>query len=220
MAQIIPAIIAKDFTELKEKLAQVEGLAAWAQIDVMDGVFVPSTTWRAPEDLADIKTSVNLEAHLMIANPEKTIDAWTASSVKRILIHYESTSPEEIKKLIAKIHNAGKEVGIVLKLETPISVLDDLLSIVNCQLSIVQLMGIAQIGFYGHPLDERIFEKIVSLHEKYSDVIIEIDGGVNLENIGALARAGARNLVAGSAIFKSNDVKKAIEKFNSLIHNL
>src|SRR3989344_858655 len=71
---IIPAIIAKDFEELQSKLAKIDGLVSWAQIDVMDGVFVPPKTWDNPADLENISTVINLEAHLMIANPEEIID--------------------------------------------------------------------------------------------------------------------------------------------------
>src|SRR3990167_5851008 len=124
---IIPAIIAKDFEELKTKLAQVEGLVSWAQIDVMDGVFTPPTTWREPADLEKINSAINLEAHLMVEKPENIIDGWLNSPVRRILLHYESTTHTHIEELIEKILTSGKEAGVALKLQTPLFVLDPLI---------------------------------------------------------------------------------------------
>ena len=214
---IIPAIIAKDFKELKEKLSLVEGLVSWAHIDVMDGVFVAPGTWRAPEELNMVQTSLNLEAHLMIANPEDTIDAWLDSPVKRILLHYESTAPETLKALIEKTNKTGKEAGIVLKLATRLSVLDDFLLPTHYPLPLIQLMSIAKIGYHGHPFVRGTLGRIRVLREKYPHAIIEADGGVTLENAPSLCIACADRLVAGSAIFKSGDIKATIKKFNAAL---
>lgn len=212
---IIPAIIAKDFEELKLKLSQIDGLVSWAQIDVMDGVFAPPKTWNNPADLENIRTAVNLEAHLMVANPESTIDAWLNSSIRRILVHYESANPEIIAKLLEKITDSGKQCGIALKLETPLWVLDFLLSNAKCQMSNIQLMAIAEIGYHGHPFDKKVLERIKFLREKYPDATISVDGGVNLENTRRILDAGADNIIVGSAIFKSGDIKKTIQQFSS-----
>ena len=124
---IIPAIIAKDFEELKGKLSHIDGLVAWAQIDVMDGVFVPSVSWNNPEDLNDLNAAVNLEVHLMVSHPENSIDGWLHSPVKRILLHYESTNADILAGLLKKISDVGKVGGVVLKLETPLWVVDFLI---------------------------------------------------------------------------------------------
>ncbi len=213
MSVIIPAIIAKDAQELKQKLSQVEGLVSRAQIDVMDGVFVPSTSWRTPTDLEHIKCAVNLEAHFMVSAPEHIIDEWLHSPVKRFLIHYESTTHEAVKGLLANIIRAGKQAGVVLKMETPLFVLDELLSDTACRPSVVQLMGIREIGYYGHALDETVYNRITALYERHPDITIEVDGGVNLENAKRLVQAGASFLVVGSAIFKSDDIAQTIARF-------
>lgn len=213
MPEIIPAIIAQDKAELAHKLSLVEGLVSWAQIDVMDGTFVDPTTWRTPEDLNDIHAAIHLEAHLMISKPEETIDQWLASPVRRVLLHYESTTHAQIKELIAKIKSAGKEAGIALKLQTPLFVLDELVS----QVSVIQLMGIAEIGYYGHGFEVQVLDRVKALRDKYPDVTIEVDGGVTLENASALIQAGCHNLVVGSAIFNKGDVKEAIKKFNAAL---
>ncbi|MEK7067066.1 MAG: hypothetical protein AAB949_01675 [Patescibacteria group bacterium] len=216
---IIPAIIAKDFEELKTKLNQVEGLVSWAQIDVMDGVFVPPKTWDNSADLENISTAINLEAHLMVSHPENIIDKWINSPVKRILLHYESTDSETIVSLLKKITDAGKSAGIALKLETPLWVFDfliDSLLATRYSLPSIQLMAISEIGYQGHPFEEKTLERIKTLREKYPDVIISIDGGVNLENASKIISAGADNLVVGSAIFKSDNIKETLEKFDLL----
>jgi len=210
MAEIIPAIIANDFNELEGKLSQVEGLVSWAQIDVMDGVFTPPTTFNNPSELNKLDTKINLEAHLMIDRPENTIEDWINSSVKRILVHYEST--REIGALIKQIKKADKEVGIALKMKTELDMLD--LFIAN--LDVIQLMGIDEIGYYGHSFNPIVLEKIKALHERYPNVTIEIDGGVSLDNAPQIIKAGAHNLVAGSAIFKSGNVEKTIKAFQNI----
>lgn len=213
---IIPAIIAKDFEELKAKLAQVEGLVAWAQIDVMDGIFVPPKTWDNPADLENISTAINLEAHLMVNKPENVIDRWLNSPIKRILLHYESTAHAETEKLIEKIRESGKEAGIALKLQTPLFVLDPLIQDSRFKIRAVQLMSISEIGYHGHPFEEKVLERIKTLREKYPDVTISVDGGVSLENASKILSAAADNLIVGSALFKSDNIKETIEKFKNI----
>ena len=213
---IIPAIIAKDFEELQSKLAKIDGLVSWAQIDVMDGVFVPPKTWDNPADLENISTVINLEAHLMIANPENIIDKWINSPVKRILLHHESTTHAQIEKLIEKIQKSGKEAGIALKLQTPLFVLDPLIQDPRSKIRTVQLMSISEIGYHGHPFEEKVLERIKTLREKYPDVTISVDGGVSLDNAPKILSAGADNLLVGNAIFKSENIKETIEKFKNI----
>lgn len=216
MIEIVPAIIARDIEEVKKKLALIEGAVAWAQIDVMDGLFTPPVTFNDLAALRDITTAVRLEAHLMVVHPENIIDAWLDSPVARILFHYESTTPENLKELIERARGAGKEVGIALKLETPISVLDPLFQAARSTLY-VQLMGIAEIGYHGHPFDERVLEKIRALHERYPDVIIAVDGGVNERTIPLIFGAGATRFIAGSAIYASKDPRETIKRFQATI---
>ncbi len=219
MSDIIPAIIAKDKEELQEKLSQVDGLVSWAQIDVMDGVFTPTAGWNNPQDLDDIKAGLHLEAHLMISHPEESIDRWLYSPVRRILLHYESTAHAVVKELLEKISSAGKQAGIVFKIETPLFVLEDLLLDARCQVSVVQLMAIDEIGYYGNGFNRKVLERVRTLREKHPNVTLAVDGGVTLENASLIIEAGADSLVVGSAIFRSGDVQSAITKFKSIILN-
>lgn len=211
MPEIIPAIIAKDFEELEKKIRVIEGFAAWAQIDIMDGSFTPPVTFNDPERLRELTTRVKLEAHLMVSAPERIIDAWLASPVERILVHYESADPEALHTMLRKSEEKGKDIGIVLKYETSVSVLAEFFA-QHPSFRFVQLMGIAEIGYHGHPFEAGIFEKITVLRTRHPSGIIEIDGGVTIENISDIANAGVERIVAGSAIFNAEDPKRAYEE--------
>ncbi|MBI4708725.1 MAG: hypothetical protein HY764_00795 [Candidatus Portnoybacteria bacterium] len=207
--EIVPAIIAKNFQELEGKIKLIEPYVSRAQLDISDGKFTKEETWSNPEELKKLNTNLSLEAHLMISEPEKVIDGWISSGVKRILIHFEST--EKIEEIYKKIKAAGLEMGLVLALQTPISVLGNL-PIPAKDLAIVQLMGISEIGFYGHPFDERVISKIFSLRAQYPDIEIAVDGGINKETASKAIGASADILISGSAIFGAGDVGQAIEE--------
>lgn len=218
MTEIIPAIIAKDFEELKKKITMIEGWAAWAQIDIMDGIFTPPMTFNDPSRLHELKTRVRLEAHLMVVHPDAVLDAWLASPAERILVHYESAEKERLHEIIRRGGKAGKDIGIVLKFETPVSALDEFFA-QHPSFRSVQLMGIAEIGYHGHPFEDSVFEKISVLRAHHPDAIIEIDGGVTEKNVASIACAGAERIVAGSAIFASDDPKSAYRILAAMAKN-
>lgn len=212
MNNIIPAIIAENFDDLKEKISKVEGLVEWAQIDVMDGKFVPSISWNSPLELQNIDTNLKIEIHLMVQNPEENIRDWISSGARRVIVHYESTSQEEVEKVISNLKFAGMEAGVALRIETDVSKIENLIP----SLDIVQFMSIDKIGYYGQEFDSRVIEKVKNLRKKFSNVKIGIDGGVNLENAKALLEAGADNLVVGSVIFSSGDITGTIKELQSI----
>jgi len=212
MNNILPAIIAKDINELQEKINQVEGLVSWVQIDVMDGKFTPPITLFEPSDLKKINTKLKLEAHLMIINPELKLDEWIDSGVSRIIVHAESTSHRKLHEITEELNSAGIESGIALDLKTSVSRIEDIIPSLN----VVQLMSIAEIGHYGELFDARVIPKIESLREKFPNVKIGIDGGINLESAKEVLKAGADNLAIGSTIFKSADIKDTILKLQNI----
>lgn len=212
MIQIIPAIIAKDFQELKNKIKRIEPFVEWAQLDVMDGKFVENITWPYAEpgknnllDLRELKTDLKLEAHLMIENPEEVVDDWIKSGVKRIIIHHEST--EKHKEIIERIKDAGLEVGLAINPETSVEVIDEFIKDVN----LILIMTVNP-GRGGQKFLEETLGKIRALRDKYKNVRIGVDGGINLETALSVVQAGANILSVGNAIFKSEDIKKTIEE--------
>jgi len=226
--EIIPAIIAKDFAELEAKIKLVEPHVKTVQLDVMDGIFVSNVTWpyarncreRFSVELSRERFSVDLEVHLMVDNSHQVLNEWLNSGVKRIILHWEAI--KEIfhptgdrpkgDNLIKQTHNSGKEFGVALNLETPISVLDNFISYVD----LVLLMSVPP-GQAGQKFDERVMAKIIALRQKYPDVKIEVDGGVNAQNAGDIIKAGADFLVMGSAIFESEDIGGTIERLQNML---
>jgi len=218
MVTIVPAILAKDVTSFEEQLKRVWGEVKRVQFDIIDGKFAPAETV-GPEILMNVDTIVEFDAHLMVEKPENIIDGWLNSPVRRILLHYESTDAETIKKLLGKIADSGKSSSIALKLETPLWVVDFLsetLLATRYSLTSIQLMSISEIGYHGRPFEEKVLDRIKTLREKYPNVTISVDGGVNLENARKILSAGADNLLVGTAIFKSGNIKKTIEEFKNI----
>lgn len=211
MIEIIPAIIAKDTVDLDAKIEMVRGFAQTVQIDVGDGQFVDSRTWPitsgSPLDLQKYAGVLEIEVHLMIRHPEDSIREWLQSGVRRFIVHEEST--EQFGIIADAVHEAGRELGVALRLETPVRSLGAKMDDVR----IVQLMGIAEIGFQGHAFEESVIPKIEEVRTVYPDAIIEIDGGVTLENVPELAERGVTRFVVGSGIFKAPDMKLAYEQF-------
>lgn len=227
MAEIIPVIIPKDFTELQVKIKLVEPHAKTVQLDVVDGIFVANKTWPYSDgkeepldyargkkisvsDLDKLDTDIFLEAHLMVADPHRVLNEWLSSQVKRVILHWEALEKagedSSLGSLAEEVHKRGKEFGVALNIETPISVLDNFISYID----VVLLMSV-KTGWGGQKFDERVIPKIVALRQKYPDVKIEVDGGVNADNIAGIVEAGADFLAVGSAIFNSSDVGEAIK---------
>ncbi|MBM2817819.1 MAG: Ribulose-phosphate 3-epimerase [Parcubacteria group bacterium] len=240
MTEIIPAILPEDIDDLREKLSLVSGIVPLAQIDVCDGKFAPTKTWPykkgvdetflrivGQEEGFPFWDSVDFEVDLMVKHPENIVGDWIATGAKRIIIHIEST-PDPLslfQKIKLEYETSGEssygvETGAALNIETPNEEVYDLLNEVNDKgapaIDFVQFMGIENIGYQGEPFDERVFEKVRELREKFPETIISVDGGVSLENASELIEAGANRLVSGSAIFESGDIAGTIEVFQNL----
>ncbi|MDD2730925.1 MAG: ribulose-phosphate 3-epimerase [Candidatus Portnoybacteria bacterium] len=208
--EIIPAIIAKDLGELKNKISQVENLVMAVQLDVMDGVFVPNATWNNPKDLFGFKTNLFLEAHLMVKEPARILDNWLTSPAGRIIVHCETGA--DMKEIASRVHQAGKEFGVALNPETEVEVLDNFIS----EIDLVLFLSV-QPGFGGQKFLPKVLPKISRLRQKNLNVKIAVDGGINLSNAKQVKEAGADILVVGSAIFASGDAKEAIARLQAAI---
>ncbi len=208
MVEIIPSIIASDFAEVKAKLSRLEGLVNWAELDVMDGVFVPNHTWQTADDLNEVDGKTKISVHLMVEYPETIVEDWQEVA-DRLVLHYESTN--DLNKII---DNIGPHVGLAIALDlgTPVEKIYEYLG----KIKTVQLMSIARVGFSGEKFDERVFDKIRTLKTNWPDVKIIVDGGVNLENGKRLVEAGVSGLVVGSQIWNAPDTGEAIKKFQAL----
>ena len=214
MIEIIPTILVKSFKEVKERIGKVENYVDWVQLDVMDGRFVDNATWNSPKDLKDFKTRVKLEAHLMIERPEEKIDNWL-ETVDRIIIHYEACNNP--KDLIEKVHSKEKQIGLAINPETSIDVVKPFLNDVD----LVLIMTVNP-GKGGQEFKDEVLSKIETLRRLWPNGNIEVDGGINNENIKKVVEAGANLICVGTYIFnpsplakgdrvKSKDIKQAIE---------
>jgi len=235
MIDIIPALMPKDFPDLEKYAEQFSGLTNTVQVDVMDGIFVTDTSWPYVEggtldknfkqivgqDRKLPKLGVlNYELDLMIDTPEKGIKSWTQTGASRLIFHIESVKDREwfwkqlahIKTPAPEFGVFGVEIGLALNTTTPNEELYPHIE----KLDFVQCMGIENIGFQGQVFDERVILKIEDLRKRFPELIISVDGGVSIETAPRLVSSGANRLVAGSAILRSDDIKKTMGEFQSL----
>ncbi|MGC9605628.1 MAG: hypothetical protein ABSF56_02640 [Minisyncoccia bacterium] len=219
--EIIPAILPKDFKEIEDKAVMVKGLVKTVQIDICDGHFVPSFTWPYKkhddsfekivheEEGLPCWQDLDYEFDLMVDSPEKVVDEWVEAGGSRIIVHAESKG--NVGKAIDILQDRV-EIGLALNEDTPLDAINPYREKIN----FVQLMGIDKIGFQGQAFDEKVDGRIKEARIKFPGLPISIDGGVSLETAPELVAAGADRLVAGSAIFSSDNVVEALEKFKRL----
>jgi ribulose-phosphate 3-epimerase len=208
--EIIPAIIPKNFDDLREKVSLVKDYVSLIQIDITDDVFVPSKSWPLIEEddfALPFVGDVDYEIDLMVSDLSD-IEKWIVEGVKRIIFHIEATdNPKEIiSKLKGKV-----EIGIAFNINTDISKYESVLN----EVDFIQFMGIEKIGFQGVEFSEKVIQKIKDFRGQNNDIIISVDGGVNLENVNLLKEVGANRLISGSTIFESDNIEETINKLKS-----
>jgi ribulose-phosphate 3-epimerase len=217
MIEIIPSILSADFTRLGEQVRAAEaGGAQRIQIDVMDGHFVPNITM-GPIVVGAVRrcTSLPLEAHLMITNPQDYIETFARAGADVIIVHQE-VSPH-LHRVIKQIKDAGKQAGIALNPSTPVFMLQDMLSF----LDLVLIMTISP-GFGGQDFVPETLPKIAQVRriidERGLHCDVEVDGGIHEGTAAQVVKAGANLLVAGSSIYNNKEsVAEAIARLRRSI---
>lgn len=210
--KIIPAINCDNFNCVREKLEKAAGFSppadGWIQIDIADGKFAPHKTWDNPEqlrELLNVRLSQRLvEVHLMVENPLAVIDDWAKSGARRIIIHLESITNNQLPI-------TNYELGLAINPETPAEKIIPYLD----KIKFVLLLAVNP-GASGQKFQPQILEKINFLKAKRPDAIIEIDGGINLETAELCKKAGADIVAAGSYIFESPNPRMAYERLAAL----
>ena len=213
MIEIAPSILNADLTQLGSAVQKIKD-ANWLHFDVMDGHFVPNLTF-GPMFVSALKKVTNLpiEAHLMVQNPEYFIPMYLNEGSHRIIIHVE-TAPH-LHRLIQMIKENGCGAGVALNPATPLNCLEYILA----EIDMVLLMTVNP-GFGGQQLIANVIPKIKELRNIIDSngykCKIEVDGGVNWDNIPYLIEAGANIIVAGTLVFRDSDPEAVITKLKSI----
>jgi ribulose-phosphate 3-epimerase len=216
MKYIAPSILSADFSKLGAEIKSVEDAGAdWIHIDVMDGHFVPNITiGPLIVEAAKRSTSLPLDVHLMIENPERYIVDFANAGADLCSVQVEVCT--HLNRTIQMIKESGVRAGVVLNPSTPLSTIDWIIEDVD----LIMVMSVNP-GFGGQSFIPGSLDKISALRGMIQDrglaTLIEIDGGVNEKTIKSISDAGVDVFVAGSAIFKSTDYKKTIATFRKLI---
>jgi ribulose-phosphate 3-epimerase len=208
--EIIPAVNAETFKEVKDKIKLIEPYVKWAHLDIADGTFTKNTIWHNASDLANFETSLNIEAHLMVLNIERRLPEWLASGIKRIIFHIEATSDPDF--VIKKLREANKEIGVSIAPDTPWMKLKPYFN----KIDLLQVLSVYP-GLAGQEFLEESIDKIRHLRENCPECIIEVDGGMKIGVAEKAIEAGADIIVAASAVFGKADVGKAIAELEDAV---
>ncbi len=199
---VSPSLLSANFLQLERELELLDQSAAqWLHLDVMDGVFVPNISFGFPvlEQIAK-HTSLRLDAHLMIIDPDRYLKRFVDLGLYILTVHYEACT--HLHRTLSQIRELGALAGVALNPHTPVSLLESILPYTD----LVLIMSVNP-GFGGQSFIPNTYDKIRALRlmadRLNPALIIEVDGGVNIQNAPKLTLAGANALVAGNAIFKS-----------------
>lgn len=207
---IAPSILSADFNNLGKDIEMLNrSKAEWIHCDIMDGVFVPNISFGIPvvQHVRKI-TKKLLDVHLMIVKPERYIKDFKKAGADYLTVHYEACT--HLHRTIQEIKNEGMKAGVSLNPHTPVSLLEDILP----DLDMVLIMSVNP-GFGGQSFIKNSLKKISVLKDMANrlnpNLIIQVDGGVDTGNAAQIVNAGANCLVAGSAVFKSENPETSIE---------
>lgn len=212
--RIAPSLLSADFGNLETEIAQLHPqLADYLHIDVMDGVFVPNLTI-GPDVVKAIseRTDIPLDVHLMIVEPEKFLKSFQQAGASILTVHAEAT--RHLQRTLQQIRELGMKAGVSLNPATPLQVLEHILPDVDQ----ILLMTVNP-GFGGQKFIPQMIEKIRSCRKMIDNypIDLEVDGGINLDNLRQVFEAGANVFVSGSAIFKAPPYNETLQKMKSLL---
>ena len=206
--RVVPAILTDDPIALGKMVLQTESFTDYAQFDVMDGKFVPSYSVSC-QQIADLRTRLVWEAHLMVARPEACLEDFHRAGARRIVFHFEATRfPDHV---IGEINKLGMETGLAVNPETSIEDIAPLAKEVNSVLFLS-----VNPGFYGAKFIPEVLDKVRQFRKRYPRTEAGIDGGVKDSNIAEIAETGVNVIYVGSAIFLQPDPAESYRRLCKL----
>lgn len=211
MILITPAILTDSFDELSRQITRLEGIFSYAQIDVMDGKLVPATSFAEVERVAEIKTGLRYEVHLMVEHPYEELLRWgELRNVSRIIFHAEAKSDPQM--IIEECRARGLEVGVALNPETPAATIDAYVD----NLDLVQFMTVHP-GRQGAPFLPEMKEKITAFCQRPHRPRVSVDGGISGTTIQEVASWGVEIVNVGSYFAKAPDVAEALIELRKIL---
>lgn len=215
MIKIAPSLLSANFADLTKDIKKLEeGKADYLHLDIMDGIYVPNITF-GPPLIKKIRkvTELPFDVHLMIDRPERFIEDFVDAGADIITVHEESTT--HLHRTIQLIKSFGVKAGVTLNPSTPLSTLEYIMD----DIDLILIMTVNP-GFGGQSFIPAMKEKIAKVRtmidEHNPDIILEVDGGIKLDNAKEIKDLGADLLVVGSGIFSADDIAKRIEEFKNL----
>lgn len=220
MVAVIPAVLPKSFEELERALTQVEGVTTLVQIDVVDGVFAPNTTWpytdkhsferiTSGEEGMPLWESFDFEFDLMVAEPLPEVVQYIQAGASRIILHTKSAQIQETLKLLREARTSNEfpiSIGLALAPDENV----EALAPYKGSFDFVQVMGIERVGFQGQPFSPQSLSLVRDVRKAYPELPVQVDGAVSIEKIRALRDAGASTFVVGSGVFGAENPREAI----------
>ena len=223
--KIIPAILPKDFLDLKNHLERIKNVTDFVQIDICNNTYTPSKTWPfthtpdiyfekmiTQEEGMPLWKEIDFELDLMINNPEKFVDDFINLGPARIIFHFETLQNPLYCIKTYKEKYPLIEFGIAFSNNTNAEEQKETIEIAD----IVQCMGIDKIGFQGQDFDQRVLDQVKKIRKISPEKIIAVDGAVNEDTISELSNVGVNHFVTGSAFFNTDNLISTLKKFQKL----